>query len=823
MPPRQCDLCGLAVRGDGFSQHHAGRQVRFCCAGCRMVYGMLLEAADAPDPSRFKETELYRRCVAAGVIPASEEDLGARLAKTNPTASAPAEGLDGGHSLTRHYRIGGMWCPACSAVIQFALERQPGIHAAVCDFATDRLTCRYDPARLSPDEIHAVVRQLGYEPLDSGSAFGSAPLRREWLRLIVCALLAANVMMLSWALYAGFFTFLDSQSITFISWPIALMATVVMVYGGGTIFRRAWTSLRAASPGMEVLITIGAGSAYLYSLGNLWAGSLHLYFDTASMLITLVLLGKMLEALARARARQDMEGFLALQPAKVRLCTEGFPNGRFVAIDQLAPGDHFRVETEEVVPADGRIVEGQASVDLSAVTGEPQPVLVSTGDTIVSGSRLLHGAVRVEARRVGDDALIGQMIAIVRDSLCGPTRIESRAQRTLALFVPLLVAIAATTAAVGIALGLTINQALVRAVTVLVIACPCTLGIAIPMARVVGIARAGRLGLLVRRFDVFDKAGRIDTVVLDKTGTVTHGRWSLEKVDLHDGMTEAQAIGLALGLERHCEHTAARAIAAYAEKKGIDAVEVRNVTMAGDGATGLWDAHEVKIGSPRFAGANPPPRAFSADGDQPPGSQVYLTIGGRTCAVLTFSDRLRDGMDHLVNRLGQKGWHPHLVSGDTDAATRATADRLAINHSRGGLLPQDKADYLQRLQREGRNVAMVGDGLNDAPAMARADLAVALQSAAPLAGQTADVILMRADPLQLLDLIAWSARVNAKVRQNLIWACVYNLIAIPTAIAGLLSPLIAVTAMLLSSLTVIGNTLLLTGSASRQKATPATG
>ncbi len=770
-----------------------------------MVYAMLMEASESSDPARFRESELYRRCAAAGVVPATEADL-ARINQTSADAEPLPEAVGSEtETLMLQFKVAGMWCPACAWVIETALGRRPGVREAVCDFATDRLRCRYDPTFVDPDTIKGVVRNLGYTPEVPGETAQNARQRGEFIRLILCALLSMNVMMLSWALYSGFFTSLSSDDIRHISWPILVMATVVMIYGGGPLFRKAWWGLRAAAPGMETLVCLGAGSAYLYSICNFAAGSWHLYFDTAATLITLVLLGKTLEARAKARVRNDLEGFLALQPHKVRLCSPKFPQGRFADIAQLKPGDAFRVQTEEIVAADGRILAGRGWVDEAAVTGESRPRAVAPGDPVTSGTHLLKGDVTVMTQRVGRDAMIGQMIAIIEAGLGRRTPLESRTDRWLALFVPLMAGLAGATVIIAHGVGSSWEQAFVRGLTVLVIACPCALGIAIPMARIAGISGAGRKGILVRDFEAFERSIRADTVVFDKTGTLTQGRWRLERVEALPGFSADEAAALAAGLEKEADHAIARAVTAYARQQGLAPAPVEKIQIHPSGIEGWFEGRYVRIGSWAFVTQGAPPTL-----DNVPDalfSRVFLSINRQIAAHLWFGDQVRQSAKLLVRQLAADGYRVYLISGDAHDTTAAVAQRLGIAEAQGGLSPMDKAEFVTRLQQAGRRVIMVGDGLNDAPALARSDLSVALHRDAALTQQAASLTLMRGDPAQLLDFLGLAGQVNARVAQNLACAWIYNLVGIPIAMSGWLNPLVAVLAMLLSSLTVIGNTL----------------
>lgn len=803
-----CDLCGLPLRRGNHSAAFGGNTLHFCCIGCVMVYTMLMEATDAPDPSSFKEGEFYRRCAAAGVVPANEADLNRTVEISDRQAlQAPDDGA-ACETLPLQFNVAGMWCPACAWVIRAALDRQDGVSETGCDFATDRLRCRYDPVRTDPDTIMGTVKKLGYRPSLTFEEGKKSPWQGEFVRLMISALLSANVMMLSWSLYSGFFTDLSGNDIRYISWPIAVLATGVMAYGGGPLFRKAWWGLRAGAPGMEALVCLGAASAYFYSVYNFMGGNLHLYFDTAAMLITLVLLGKLLEAGARSRVRRDLEGFLTLQPNKVRICSRRFPRGRFAALEQLRPGDRFRVKADEMVPADGRVVSGRGLVDESAVTGESRPKALAAGLGITSGTRLIEGDVFVAARRVGGEALLGQMIAIIESALDRRTPPESRTDRWLALFVPSMAALAAATVLAGRGWGLDWEQAFVRGLTVLVVACPCALGIAIPLARIAGMSCAGRRGILVRDFEAFERAGSVNCAVMDKTGTLTHGRWSLEAVVPRDGITVKRALALAAGLEKGVDHAVARAVSALASRLAVAPADITDVRVSENGVTGMLGSDIVRIGKADFAVPGDLPLAAKGQAEHQL-SEVFLGMNGKLGAMLGFGDRVRESAASLIRYLRGNHCGLHLISGDTPGATQSVAKQLGIDRVQGGLLPKGKADYVARLQADGHCVMMLGDGINDAPALARADLSVAVHRDAALARQAAAVTLMRGDPGQLVDFWDLSKQVNAKVAQNLGCAWIYNVISIPIAMIGWLNPLIAASAMLLSSLTVIGNTLLL--------------
>jgi heavy metal translocating P-type ATPase len=810
-----CELCGLPLRFGSISLSSEDKAFHFCCQGCRMVYSMLAESVDGANPARFKESDLYKRCVAAGVIPATEADLQKIYASRDLSLIAPAgithETPDGTDTLPFHLMVNGMWCPACAWVIQHALSRLKGVSSVTCSFSTDRLYCRYRPDRVAPEEIREAMARLGYSARDGESASSSyKALRKEWVRLVITALLSVNVMMLSWALYSGFFTDLPKDAISKLSFPIGVMALIVFIYGGGPIWRKAWFGMMHLSPGMETLVGMAAGSAFVYSFFNWIMGSIHLYFDTACMLVTLVLLGKMLEQQAKERVRKDLDAFFSLQPTKVRLITEAWPNGRYTSIAQLSEGDQFIVESDDIVPADGRVTSGAADLDESAITGEARPRRLKAGDAVKSGSRVVDGRIIATAVHTGKDTVLGQMIDIMRQSLESAGAAKSKTDRILEWFVPGIVLIAAGTGAWGIISGLAVHEALVRTMTVMVISCPCALGIAIPMTRMVGISLAGRSGILIKDMDAFERAGNVDTIVFDKTGTLTLGRWQLVKVLCLPGFESGKAVSWAAGLEHMSDHEIGRSVVAYAKSKGIQPAEVTRLHMGVEGVQGEIEGKTVSFGSRDFAwGKHVKVEKDTEHDTNAITSRVYMSVNTLPAAIFYLGDTIRPSVPSLVSVLKNESKELFIISGDESVVTRRAADSIGISNALGGLIPAEKAAFIDELRQQGRLTMMVGDGVNDAAAMARAYLAVAVHSGRPLAAEAAHLSLMRGDPAQLIDFFRLSRQVNRKVTQNLGCAWIYNLFSIPIAMSGLLTPLVAATAMLLSSLTVIGNTLLL--------------
>jgi heavy metal translocating P-type ATPase len=591
------------------------------------------------------------------------------------------------------------------------------------------------------------------------------------------------------------------------------MATIVLFYGGFEFFKKAWAGLSNAAFSMETLIIMGSLSAYTYSTFNLFAGSIHVYFDTTTILITLVLLGKTLERRAKNRVLEDLEMFLTLKPTKVRICTQHYPQGQYVSAEQLARDDSFVVGESEIVPADGRILSGTGSVDVSSLTGEPLPVTKKPGAVMRSGTRILKGTFKVKAEKVGDASTLGQMVDIIEKALLSKTPLEGKTDIILQWFVPAIIVLAAATALIGRMAGLTTETAILRAVTVMVISCPCALGIAIPLARVAGISIAGKKGILVRNFKAFEQADKIKGFVFDKTGTVTQGRWDLLEIMTSDGLSTNEALALAAGLEESSDHFIAHEIINQAKNKQITPIKIHNIQSTAKGLMGDSEGRQIKIGSAdwlaRELGQIGSTIAARLSGAQTEHSCVYLGADGKLAAVFIFGDALRDGTLSTIEKLRTRGYRLALVSGDGERTTRAIGQQIGIKASYGGQMPQDKAAFIREWQTQGIRVAMIGDGINDAPALVQSDLSIAVHAGAQLSKEMADITLMRAEPAQIVDFLKFSSRVNRKIYQNLGFTFLYNAISIPIAMLGLLTPLIAVSAMLLSSLSVTCNTLLL--------------
>ncbi len=790
-----CSLCGLPVPLSAIHYGTDAEELRFCCHGCRQVY-LLLAAASGVLPEGFRETELYRVCAEAGIIPALSSAANAR---TVPEAANVA-------ALELSCAVEGMWCPSCAWLIEQLLTRMHGVLRSKVSFVSDRLRISYLPHLISPAEIVSRLGQLGYRLIvDTGQATGWEGRKRDALSLGVAAIFTANIMMVS-AVFYGFFD-VPAGIAAGLGYPVLAMTAFVLFYAGLPILKRGVVSLRYGSPSMDTLIALGALSAFGYSIAELLTGGLHLYFDTASMLVTFVLLGRYVEGRARQNIRSATDDLSRVGRTKVRLA-----DGKqtWTRADLILRGELFTVSTGETIPLDGRVAAGAAIIDESIVTGEPVPKNKGPGDTVPGGSSVLDGDVTLEATAASADSLAGRMAAAIENGLETKDDYERLADRISRAFVPAVFSIAAATGIVVWFLGLPMNQALLRALTVLLIACPCSLGLATPLVKVAAVGCARRLGILVGNPSALERLHTIDTVIFDKTGTLTEGSFTLEEI-IHKATDDSVVLSRLAGVEMHARHFIGKEIVREAEKRSIPVGPAeRFEEYAGCGIRGAANDGDTYIGNRAFMSMH----GMEIDEDLCRQVEVHES-NGKTCVffawdgkaqgLLVFGDRMRAGAREAVERLQGRGIDVWLVSGDGGATTQAAAQSVGIGRFKGGVLPDGKVELIQSLRANGRRVAMIGDGINDAPALANADVGCAFAARTDIAADAADIAFLTPDFGKLFQALSLSSIAMRTIRQNLFFAFLYNGVAIVLAALGLLNPFIAVIAMAGSSLTVTAN------------------
>jgi Cu+-exporting ATPase len=675
----------------------------------------------------------------------------------------------------------GMSCASCASSIERRLNDLDGVEATV-NLATEQATVRCEPP-VPVEELVAAVESIGYgarphEPHAGGHVHHDEPLDLLRVRLAVAAVLSVPVVLLS---MVAALQFADWE------WVAFALSTPVVFYGGLGFHRLALRSARHRLATMDTLISLGTLAAWTWSTVILVAGiSADTYFEVAAAVTTLILLGRYLEVRAKGRASQAIRALLELG-AKDALVVRG---GReeLVPVSELEVGDVFVVRPGEKIATDGVVIEGESAVDRSMLTGEPIPVEVEPGSEVAGATLNDFGRLVVRATRVGADTALARIAALVEAAQSGKAPVQRLADRVSAIFVPAVIILSLLTLAGWLVAGGTTEDAFTAAVSVLIIACPCALGLATPVALMVGTGRGAQLGVLIKGPQVLEQTRGIDTIVLDKTGTITEGKLELVGVTLLNGATRNEVLRLAGALEAASEHPIAQAVARAARSEIGDLPAVagfRNVP--GRGVSGLVDGHDVSVGR---------------DADA-----IQVAWDGEPRAVFELHDIVKPTSATAVRELKALGLAPVMLTGDSVARAEEIAAEVGIELTLAGVDPEGKAAEIERLQLDGRVVAMVGDGINDAPALARADLGIAIGTGTDIAIEASDLTLVSGDLRAAVDAIRLARRTLATIKGNLFWAFAYNVAAIPLAVAGLLSPIVAAAAMACSSLFVVGNSL----------------
>jgi P-type Cu+ transporter len=708
--------------------------------------------------------------------------------------------------------------------------RSPAADAAPAPAGTE-YTCPMHPEVVRHGPASCPICGMALEPRTIPATDDNPELRSMTRRFWISAALSAPLLLLMGAeMVPGqpLHHALGSRTITWIQ--LALAAPVVL-WGGWPFFERGWMSVIHRHLNMFTLIALGTGAAWLYSLAATLApglfpasfrghgGEIAVYFEPAAVIVTLVLLGQVLELRARAQTSSAIRALLDLAPRTARLVREGAEEE--IPLDAVQRGHHLRVRPGEKVPTDGVVVEGHSAVDESMVTGEPMPVEKQAGSRVTGGTVNGTGTFVMEAQRIGADTLLAQIVRLVGEAQRSRAPIQRLADTVSGWFVPAVLLVALATFVIWASVGPEprLPHALVNAVAVLIIACPCALGLATPMSVMVGTGRGALAGVLVRNAEALEKLEKVDVLVVDKTGTLTEGKPSVVTVEPAADTDERDLLRLAAGLERGSEHPLADAIVRAARGRGLTIAEPREFSsLTGRGAVAQVDGRRVAIGNERLleelgldAASLGPRAAILREQGQ---TVVFVAVDGRLAGLLGLADRVKDGAPEAIEALRKDGVKVIMLTGDTAATARAVAQRVGIDEVVADVLPAEKVAVVERLSNEGRHVAMAGDGVNDAPALARADVGIAMGTGTDVAMESADVTLVKGDLRGILRARRLSRATMANIRQNLFFAFAYNALGVPIA-AGvlypffglLLSPMIASAAMTLSSVSVIANAL----------------
>jgi len=727
--------------------------------------------------------------------------------------------------------VGGMTCANCSARVERALRKQPGVVEANVNLATEKASVRYLPAAVSRPRLEQAIREAGYEVLQTAEEHTEPARSGEEgslladLRLAVAFTLPLLVISMGPMVWPAFGHWMQASLGHAGNGLIqALLTAPVLFWAGRRFFRHGFAESKSLSPGMSSLVVLGSSAAFFYSLlalsvpGIFPAGTAHYYFEAAAVIVTLILFGKWLEARAKGRTSAAIQRLVKLQAKTARLVNED--GEREIPVEAVVPGDVIVVRPGERIPVDGTIESGNSWIDESMITGEPVPAEKGPDDEVVGGTLNQTGAFRFRATRVGEDTVLARIIRMVEDAQAHKPPIQALADRIAAVFVPLVMLTALVTFVLWLLLGPApaLNFAFVAGVSVLVVACPCAMGLATPTAIMVGTGRAAEMGVLFRKGPALEALAEADTVLLDKTGTLTEGRPAVSAVIILAG-DENHLLALAAAAERDSEHPYARAVVALASARGLDLPSADTVIAEpGFGLRARVEDHEIAVGSQRFLdslGLDTGAGSGAAEREAAVGRTVlWLGVDGVVSALLVVSDPLKEGSREAVDGLRAAGLSVVMLTGDQKGTAEAVAKELAIERVESEVLPGDKAEVVAALQDEGRRVVFVGDGINDAPALARADVGIAIGTGTDIAMEAGDVVLMTGDLRPVVKALGLARRTLATIKGNFFWAYAYNIALIPLA-AGvfypltgwLLNPMFAAAAMSLSSVFVVSNSL----------------
>jgi len=733
--------------------------------------------------------------------------------------------------------VQGMSCASCVSRVEEALTTVPGVVQATVNLATDRATVQYVPGVAEPADFTQAIRDEGYEVVDAGETSDRSDVEKQareeekqsmkhrffWALAFALPVFVLEMGFLHIPTMEAWIT--EQVSTQTLYYVLFGLTSVVMFGPGRYFFEHGWSALKNGSPDMNTLVMIGTSAAYGYSVVATFLpqvlpeGTVHVYYEAAAVIITLILAGNYMEALAKGRASDAIRALLDLQATTARVLRDGEEDK--IDVRDVVPGDVIRVRPGEKVPVDGEVLDGESHVDESMVTGEPEPVRKTEGDEVVGGTINETGSFTVRATRVGEETVLSQIVEMVEEAQGSAPPIQSLADRVVTVFVPFVLATAAITFGIWMAFGPdpVLTYALVTAVSVLIIACPCAMGIATPISVMVGTGRAAELGVYVREGEALQALHAADLVAFDKTGTLTKGRPEVTDLLPQNGHDIDDLLRWAAAVETQSEHPIGAALVARAEERGLDLPDATDFeAVPGHGVTGTVEGRPIAIGAARLMDR----LDVSLDGQEATADELadaaktplYVAVDGTLAAVVAVADPIKDSTPAALDALHEMGIEVAMITGDDERTARAIARELGIDRVQAEVLPDEKAAAVKDFQAGGQTVAFVGDGINDAPALAQADVGIAIGTGTDVAIESGDIVLMAGDLRGVPNAVHLSRATLRNIKQNLFWAFAYNVLLIPVA-AGvlypafglLLSPALAALAMVFSDLFVVGNAL----------------
>jgi heavy metal translocating P-type ATPase len=782
-----CDLCGMAIKGEPVVKEIAGERHTFCCNGCARAYQ---QAHDAEMLAEVQSPKAQKSKATKNVFKKGKED-------------------------TAYFSMQGMWCAGCAAAAENVLKNQEGVQSVDISFAAERGRINFDPERVDINRSLEKLDKLGYRARVLGDIRQRSSDKKQentLLQLITALAFGMQVMFLYltrlYPLYnQGQFTSTEIRNFQYAVW---VLSTPVLFIGGISFIKGAWRALLARTATMDTLVAMGTFSAYFYSVYITITVSGETYFDSVAMITTFIMIGRYLEAIGGSRARKDIRHLLDLQPEKAWRKSNG--EWQQVKVMDLEVGDTILVKSGERVPIDAEIINGHGSLNEAVLTGESLPVEKGPGSKIYAGTLLVDNAIQGQITQTPQSSRLAEITQIVEETLSHKPPIQRMADKASAYFAVGILVIAILTLGGWLFAGNSISHAILTAVAVLVVACPCALGLATPLALTVTLGNTTRAGILVRNPVALETAAEIQRLVLDKTGTLTLGQLHVEKVqpDPNNGLSSDELLCAAASVDQFSEHPIARAIVAACTQELLPAENFQVERGRGVSALVVGGIRaQVKVGSQHFLAPqdNTPVMQKAHERGLRGESVIWISWDNHIKGFISLRDQPNETAKEAIDAIKKLGIIPVVLSGDSIETTRSISEEVGLETYQGNVMPAKKAEQIKHWQERGEQVAMVGDGVNDAPALAQADISVTVAGGTAVAGETSDILLMRKD----LNLIPWfirqSKRTRRIIRQNLGWAFAYNLVAIPLAAFGVISPVIAAITMATSSLLVVGNSL----------------
>jgi P-type Cu+ transporter len=714
-------------------------------------------------------------------------------------------------------RLTGMTCAACAARIEKGLNGLDGVEAAV-NFASEKVAIKFDPGTISVIDLIGTVESIGYKAEEADDDFERVKREKEkeikTLRntFVVSAVLSLPLFT---AMIAGVFKI---EPLMFLHLPLLqlILATPVQFVIGYRFYKNGFQSLKSGSPGMDVLVAMGTSAAYFFSVFNGFfrtypeGAKVELYFEASAIIITLILLGRFFEALSKGKTSEAIRKLMGLKPKTARVLRQN--EEVEIPIEDIQAGDQVVVRPGERIPVDGKVIRGNSSVDESMITGESLPVEKGEGSDVIGATINKNGALVFEALKIGKDTVLSQIIRVVEEAQASKAPIQRVADKVAGIFVSSVLVIAALTFLIWFFAFDNLSMGLISSVAVLVIACPCALGLATPTAIMVGTGKGAENGILIKNGESLERVHKLDVIVLDKTGTITRGEPSVTDIIPFTGRTEDELLALAGSMESRSEHPLGTAIVLAAKTSGRKMTEPEDFeAVPGKGVKGRLSGKQVLVGTAKLLNGEGIETEGAADAvaalEKQGKTAIYISFGTEPAGIIGVADTVKESSRQAIADLKAMGLEVHMITGDNRRTAESIAAAVGIDHVMAEVLPEHKADAVRSLQEGGKMVAMVGDGINDSPALVTADIGIAIGTGTDIAIESSDITLMRGELTEIPTALKLSRKTMNKIKQNLFWAFFYNIIGIPIAAVGLLNPIIAGAAMAFSSVSVVTNSL----------------